>query len=62
MIPVSINELTSDQLDELRRAGEAVNRIRDWIAGQPVTAANEFGNGYREALRDIHDLLPEETP
>ncbi|WP_028814449.1 hypothetical protein [Streptomyces flavidovirens] len=39
------------------RAEAAIDRVRAWIAGDPVTARSEFGNGYREALRDIRAAL-----
>jgi hypothetical protein len=32
-------------------------RVREWVNSDVVTARNEFGNGYREAQRDIRDLL-----
>lgn len=35
----------------------SIGRARKWIAGEPVTARSSFGEGYREALRDISDLL-----
>lgn len=34
-----------------------VTAVQSWIDGEPVTAPNDFGNGYREALRDITDVL-----
>lgn len=49
---------------ERRLAGEglaaraAVERVREWANGDVVTGRNEFGNGYREAMRDVRDLLP----
>lgn len=37
---------------------EAVTaRVREWVTSDVVTARSEFGNGYREAQRDIRDLL-----
>jgi hypothetical protein len=39
------------------QAEAAIERVRAWIAGEPVTARSEFGSGYREALRDITDAL-----
>lgn len=38
----------------------ALQRVREWTSSKPVTARNEFGDGYREALRDVRDLLPKE--
>lgn len=38
--------------DEARLA-----RVREWVTSDVVTARNEFGNGYREAQRDIRDLI-----
>lgn len=38
-------------------AEAAVNRVRSWIAGEPVTARSGFGDGYREALRDVLDVI-----
>lgn len=32
-------------------------RVGEWVTSDVVTARNEFGNGYREAQRDIRDLL-----
>jgi hypothetical protein len=40
-----------------RAAVERLGRIREWVTSDVVTARNEFGSGYREALRDILDLL-----
>lgn len=34
-----------------------VERVRAWIDTDPVTGRNEFGNGYREALRDVRAIL-----
>lgn len=42
---------------EAQATDEALARVRSWIASQPVTARSEFGNGYREALRDITDVI-----
>ncbi|MGW6531422.1 hypothetical protein [Streptomyces venezuelae] len=36
-----------------------LDRVREWVTSDVVTATNEFGNGYREAQRDIRDLLAE---
>ncbi|MER5277765.1 hypothetical protein ABT025_18680 [Streptomyces sp. NPDC002809] len=41
-------------------AEAAIERVRAWIAGEPVTARSEFGNGYREALSDITTALDEQ--
>lgn len=35
----------------------ALGRVREWVTSDVVTATSEFGNGYREAQRDIRDLL-----
>jgi len=43
---------TVGQEDEARLA-----RIREWVTSDVVTALTEFGNGYREAQRDIRDLI-----
>lgn len=32
-------------------------RVSEWVTSEVVTARSEFGNGYREAQRDIRDLL-----
>jgi len=34
-----------------------VARILVWVESDVVTARNEFGDGYREAQRDIRDLI-----
>ncbi|MDT0462935.1 hypothetical protein [Streptomyces gibsoniae] len=55
---------TLSPAERLKSAG-AVARIRAWIASEPVTADTGFGDGYREALRDIQVLIgptPEEHP
>ncbi|MFI9645137.1 hypothetical protein ACIHAA_02385 [Streptomyces sp. NPDC052040] len=39
------------------KSAQAVHRIRAWIASEPVTADTGFGDGYREALRDIQVLI-----
>ncbi|MFF7187715.1 hypothetical protein ACFZAR_21265 [Streptomyces sp. NPDC008222] len=55
---------TLSPAERLKTAG-AVARIRAWIASEPVTADTGFGDGYREALRDIQVLIgptPEEHP
>jgi hypothetical protein len=31
--------------------------VQSWIDGEPVTGISDFGNGYREALRDVTDVL-----
>lgn len=38
-------------------AEERLTRVRQWVTSDVVTARSEFGNGYREAQRDIRDLL-----
>lgn len=40
-----------------KKAEAAIERVRTWIEGEPVAARSEFGSGYREALRDISDVL-----
>ncbi len=40
-----------------RGAEEHLARVHEWVTSDVVTARNEFGNGYREAQRDIRDLL-----
>ncbi|MGV9562164.1 hypothetical protein [Streptomyces sp. NPDC003480] len=47
---------TLSPTERLKTAG-AVTRIRAWIASEPVTADTGFGDGYREALRDIQVLI-----
>jgi hypothetical protein len=37
--------------------GAVVRQLRTWVAGDPVTAKNAFGEGYREAMRDVRDLM-----
>lgn len=54
------NEALADTETRLGAAAldqKAVKRICDWIAGDPVTGRSEFGDGYREALRDIAGLI-----
>jgi hypothetical protein len=38
-----------------------LQRAREWVNSEPVTAATEFGNGYREALRDLRDIVGDGT-
>ncbi|TXS21404.1 hypothetical protein EAO71_27275 [Streptomyces sp. ms191] len=45
------------QQDATQPTTDAVERVQAWIASDPVTARSEFGNGYREALRDITDVI-----
>ncbi len=45
------------QRERAEQAEAAIERVRAWIAGEPVTARSEFGSGYREALRDITAAL-----
>lgn len=37
-------------------------RVRAWVTSDVVTARTEFGTGYREAQRDIRDLINGATP
>ncbi|MFD3516270.1 hypothetical protein [Streptomyces sp. NPDC058657] len=39
------------------RATAVLARVRSWMTSDVVTARSEFGEGYREAQRDIRDLL-----
>jgi hypothetical protein len=56
----SINDDALDVLYERLAVTQiALDRIGEWANGDVVTARNEFGNGYREAMRDIRDLLPD---
>lgn len=59
---LNANQITDDALDALydERAelAAAVARIREWAESDVVTASTSFGDGYREALRDIRDMLP----
>ncbi|GAA3050382.1 hypothetical protein [Streptomyces glomeratus] len=47
---------------ERQKTAGAVDRIRAWIASEPVTAQTDFGEGYREALRDIQVLIGGPVP
>lgn len=49
--------LAQEQRERAEAAEAVLGRVREWIADQPVTAATPFGDGYREALRDIGDLI-----
>lgn len=48
--------------DRVEQAEARLDKVRDWVTGDVVTARNEFGNGYREAQRDIRDLLEGAVP
>ncbi|MGW9058875.1 hypothetical protein [Streptomyces sp. NPDC055733] len=50
MLPATTNHDTDTSSDRLQR-------VREWVTSDVVTARSEFGNGYREAQRDIRDLL-----
>lgn len=39
------------------RARALTARINEWANGDVVTAKSSFGDGYREAMRDIRDLI-----
>jgi hypothetical protein len=43
--------------ERVEQAEARLSRIREWVTSNVVTARNEFGSGYREAQRDIRDLL-----
>ncbi|MEV3996706.1 hypothetical protein AB0K62_13650 [Streptomyces halstedii] len=48
---------------QTEQADTTLARVREWVTSDVVTAVSEFGNGYREAQRDIHDLIkPTITP
>lgn len=51
-----------DLAGQVKDLTEQVKRVREWADSDVVTAGNEFGNGYREALRDVRDLLSGEEP
>lgn len=36
---------------------QILNRIREWIISEPVTAESKFGDGYRQGLRDVRSLI-----
>jgi hypothetical protein len=40
-----------------RAAEERLARVCEWVTSDVVTARTGFGDGYREAQRDIRDLL-----
>lgn len=42
---------------ERNRRDQQIASVQGWVASDVVTARNEFGNGYREAMRDVCDLL-----
>lgn len=44
------------------RAVDRLDRIREWVTSDVVTARTGFGDGYREAQRDIRDLLDGRLP
>jgi hypothetical protein len=36
-------------------------RVREWVLDEPVTAETKFGDGYRQALRDLRSLIINHT-
>lgn len=46
--PVISDKATPEQI---------LNRIREWIINEPVTAESKFGDGYRQGLRDVRSLI-----
>ena len=43
--------------EQAGRDQAALARVHEWVTSDVVTARSEFGDGYREAQRDIRDLL-----
>lgn len=48
--------LDAAEIKRDRLSGQ-VARVEAWVTGDVVTARGEFGQGYREAMRDVRDLL-----
>ena len=48
---------TAEYGEQVVSAVNAVTRIEEWIDSDVVTAKSSFGDGYREAMRDISDIL-----
>ncbi|MFD5031683.1 DNA-binding protein [Streptomyces sp. NPDC058405] len=46
---------------ELEQARATTQRVCEWVTSDVVTARSEFGNGYREAQRDIRDIVTPAT-
>lgn len=46
----------------LGEAQARLDKVQRWVASDVVTARTSFGDGYREAQRDISDLLDGRTP
>ncbi|MGW1015621.1 hypothetical protein [Streptomyces niveus] len=62
--PVDWRAIVQQRERELKAVGEARHQAetrlalaRAWLESEVVTGRNEFGSGYREAQRDIRDLL-----
>lgn len=51
------SQLATALINQNSTTEAALERVRIWIEGEPVTARSEFGSGYREALRDIGDVI-----
>ncbi|MEU1450591.1 hypothetical protein, partial [Streptomyces mirabilis] len=47
VLPATTNQAAAARLD----------RVREWVTSDVVTAQTEFGNGYRASQRDIRDLI-----
>ncbi|MFJ9214259.1 hypothetical protein [Streptomyces sp. NPDC102264] len=45
----------------LEQARATTQRVCEWVTSDVVTARSEFGNGYREAQRDIRDIVTPTT-
>lgn len=54
---VRFTRQVSDLRAELEQARATTARVAEWVTSEVVTAISEFGTGYREAQRDIRDLL-----
>lgn len=46
-----------DQADRAQQAEATIGRVQKWVTSDVVTARTPFGDGYREAMRDVRDLL-----
>jgi hypothetical protein len=51
------DDAASIQAARAVRAETVISRLRVWTTSEVVTARNSFGDGYREAIRDVRDIL-----
>lgn len=58
MLELAKRDARADRMEQERdQANVVLSRVGEWLEGEPVTGRNEFGQGYREAMGDLRDLL-----